>query len=51
MIQKGSQLGEPFLREEVMAYFTKAYEAAGFTGGIELVPFNGSNGSGPCKYS
>jgi pimeloyl-ACP methyl ester carboxylesterase len=34
MMQKGSQLGEPFLSEEIMAYFTKAYEATGFTGGL-----------------
>jgi pimeloyl-ACP methyl ester carboxylesterase len=34
MMQKGSKLGEPFLNEEIMAYFTKAYEATGFTGGL-----------------
>lgn len=34
MMQKGSKLGEPFLDEEIMAYFTKAYEATGFTGGL-----------------
>ena len=34
MMQKGSKLGEPFLSEEIMDYFTKAYEATGFTGGL-----------------
>lgn len=34
MLQQGIQLGETFLPEEVMAYYTSAYEATGFTGGL-----------------
>ena len=34
MMQQGIQPGETFLPEEVMAYYTKAFETTGFTGGL-----------------
>lgn len=34
MLQREDPPGEPFMSEEVMAYFTETYEATGFTGGL-----------------
>ena len=34
MLQREDPPGDPFMSEEVMAYFTDTYEATGFTGGL-----------------
>ncbi len=34
MLQRDDPPGDPFLPEQVMAYFTETYEATGFTGGL-----------------
>ncbi|MBM86757.1 MAG: epoxide hydrolase [Gammaproteobacteria bacterium] len=34
MLQRETPPGDPFMPEEVMAYFTETYEATGFTGGL-----------------